>query len=822
VNAPEIEPAEDEEYSLSDEVYREEGSVASGEDGMLFPRTLCYRLLMITEDDDAQVRHGEDPASSQLLAEHSMGAALSEEDMTDLVQGAAMQHEKEQNLSESVKVDAHSSSAVEYANLLNAARQQPTPRQQNPGHGNLPYRANRGNTKPVPRTAAEVAITRTKRQSTGKLRRPTREVEHTSNTSGRSRVEDVYEPPRSPSKPSPVQPAQENTTPSVTPPKKKTQKPEGVENDDAPVDSPPLSRKSKRIAGEDASVEPVSGGEIVENAVRKRMEASAKRRSATLGENADQVQSPPKRLRSSKNRPAKRIEPPEQEAEPAVPRWLGRPPGSRKCTKNTNDVLPEKSSRSSRAANREEKEVEIRPPSSKEAASTTKKSNKAILAAEAEKANSLRRGTRQAASRKQAEYPTKEVQQSDDEPIDADEVETEPAPRSSSTVPEDSTSGHQEVRNPAPPNIRRNSLKTRIINDALGSDPYQPDGQEDNTESESDKDNQKSDDEDDDKADEYPGVVLDFLGEISELRKVFSFKRRKIPLQTRTGMKIRSACKEAEALFKGKEDDVDTSFGEQENALNHLRNLLETVESEDFKGTKREMVQDLHAQLFPLLGRVLESIWYCYAPESTEEPLPDRCIGIVIPFIRMVLSLYDRVQNWKEKPHPDLRIIRPVKNQIIAPLKKVLRSLENEKQERQLAIADREQQRARAVAAQRREEEADKFADECKERAALKRQWINLHLARMACEPDNNLVRRLRNRTRIVLGSDHEPKIEHDADGNPFERVDGLGAPRTSRPPAAVERVGPEWTDEERKALTYALERYSGEPIHPSTQSDRN
>jgi hypothetical protein len=46
VNAPEIEPAEDEEYSLSDEVYCEEGSVASGEDGMLFPRTLCYRLLI--------------------------------------------------------------------------------------------------------------------------------------------------------------------------------------------------------------------------------------------------------------------------------------------------------------------------------------------------------------------------------------------------------------------------------------------------------------------------------------------------------------------------------------------------------------------------------------------------------------------------------------------------------------------------------------------------------------------------------------------------------------------------------------------------------
>ncbi|KAF2494522.1 hypothetical protein BU16DRAFT_527594 [Lophium mytilinum] len=711
-------------------------------------------------DDDAQIPDSEDLANSQLIAEHSRDAALSEEDITDSVQVAALHHDASHNFSESIVGRPHRSSAQAAANasLLNAARQEPASRRNQPAHDTLPIRPTRSsrNLEPVPPTKA------------GKLKRPSSAATSSSNPRAQRR-RDPYNLPSSQSDPSPA-----NTAPDIqiTPQKQRTGRRNRAEPDEAVLEPTPPSRKSKRVAGEDVSVEPAPPGEIVEHAVQKRQGIAEKRRHTADDDAEDQGQTPPKRPLSSRARPAGNPKSPAPEVENTVARGRGRPRG----TKNPPKPQPEKSASS--RIDQAEKEQGVT-----KATKALNASNKAILPGEAN-SKAQQRASRRTGSRNQAGV---------EQPEENDH----------------STSGHQEPSDPKPRKTQGKDVQPQSSSTVQDPREVQPGEQRDGIEDEEYTDVEQSDSE------EERG---DFLGEAPELQKVFSFERRKIPLETDTGKEIRESYLIAQSLFRTPEtdhgDELNLLFEERDAELLNLRNLLTTVERDEFPEAKGEIIQDLYARVLPSLALLLEDIWDCCVPKETEGVLPEKCLSLVIPYIRMILSLHSALQTWKEKPDTKLAIVKPVQSQIIAPLKKVLNILEKEKRKRQDAEAQLEQKRATAAALEEREELDSRLEEERRERTALKRKWIDLHLTRMACEPDARLAHRLRAKTRVVLPIDHEPKIEQDADGNPFERVDGLGAPRTSRPPTAGAKIALQWTKEERSALDEALEKYAGKRVY--------
>ncbi|KAF2453809.1 hypothetical protein BDY21DRAFT_366795 [Lineolata rhizophorae] len=165
-----------------------------------------------------------------------------------------------------------------------------------------------------------------------------------------------------------------------------------------------------------------------------------------------------------------------------------------------------------------------------------------------------------------------------------------------------------------------------------------------------------------------------------------------------------------------------------------------------------------------------------------------------------IISL-ERVSNWEEKGDPTKGFAKPVRNEIIAQLKKIVPEFRRASKE---LLRHKQRKYEHAAERQRREREAILEA-KAAEKAKRKNKWYALHVERLDVEPDPRRLGHLRMTERR--------HVDVDANGLPFERV-AVFCPRNSRAyPLLNAEMQAEWSDEEKAALIDGLREYEGPEV---------
>ncbi|KAK5000546.1 hypothetical protein LTR66_000613 [Elasticomyces elasticus] len=293
----------------------------------------------------------------------------------------------------------------------------------------------------------------------------------------------------------------------------------------------------------------------------------------------------------------------------------------------------------------------------------------------------------------------------------------------------------------------------------------------------------------------------ELFGQMSTLTKVFEAintvgvshrngetLRHSFAIQTAQVKELRNTCKRAEAAYTSLAGrDLASTNNSDKSTEDAAKDLLVTVEdqaltlcSDDYDWASEDLVCDIYAHAFPHLTRVLQRLVTYYLnvlSNEEDESCGYSCLRPLLEFVRVILKLGEAVKNFTAKPDSTSAIVKPVRNRIIAPLRRVQKvwseGIEREDWKRHHLVLVRtwEEDLQRDSERERHEERE----------ARLKRQkaklWRGLLLARLSCEPDVRRWRHLRtNHLQQVLMSDNS---DLDANGRPFERLP-MFTPRSS------------------------------------------
>jgi len=288
------------------------------------------------------------------------------------------------------------------------------------------------------------------------------------------------------------------------------------------------------------------------------------------------------------------------------------------------------------------------------------------------------------------------------------------------------------------------------------------------------------------------------------------------PFATNTGQEISRECRDTRKLF----ELAATGYGLEtdEELLNSLVNIHEIINDLKVNSTnedKLELVQDIYARTFSSLVRLLVKVTGYYStkvPESSNDgyALDTDSLATVLAFVKLILSLGDSVKKWPEKPDTSLAVVRPIKHDVIVPLRSLAKALSAELRSQEKAIATRRAREAQDEAWRQAEERAARRREDAAKLAARKMHWHLLHVARMCCEPDVYRHDHLRMKSQI------DDAVDLDANGVRFERVTLFKDRDGSRRPeqgGGTPPEGPEWTDEQCLALLDGLRIYQGERL---------
>ncbi|QDS72299.1 hypothetical protein FKW77_007326 [Venturia effusa] len=179
-------------------------------------------------------------------------------------------------------------------------------------------------------------------------------------------------------------------------------------------------------------------------------------------------------------------------------------------------------------------------------------------------------------------------------------------------------------------------------------------------------------------------------------------------------------------------------------------------------------------------------------------------ISQLIGITRCLTTLGTRALNGEAKVNSDLALVRPVKNNIVAPLNKVLREFERNRDRLEAENEETEKRlrRLQEVRRMRAEREMEK-----KRLAKLTTEGDRLrvlYMWRMEVEPD---LDRLLGKLAMPSLRQRDKIYPLDANGDPFER-EAVFKPRSSIPHmdrASAADEDDEWTEEELEALQEGL-----------------
>ena len=220
------------------------------------------------------------------------------------------------------------------------------------------------------------------------------------------------------------------------------------------------------------------------------------------------------------------------------------------------------------------------------------------------------------------------------------------------------------------------------------------------------------------------------------------------------------------------------------------------------------VIQDIYTHLFPKLVEVLRCLVKHYeemdAGHEAGDGLTLGHLRNVKELVEMILDLGDKGLPKYTQPRSDLAIVGPVKNKILAPLKKMKAALSTVYWRREEEARYRQEQQREAEA---QELEAQRERRNEKRRLEIKNirdKWRQLHNERIFAEGFIDSAKQHRHL------APPEPVPEVDQNGLPFERLEVFKhriGPSHAAVEAARDRV---WDLYQLAALEEGLKQYKG------------
>jgi hypothetical protein len=243
------------------------------------------------------------------------------------------------------------------------------------------------------------------------------------------------------------------------------------------------------------------------------------------------------------------------------------------------------------------------------------------------------------------------------------------------------------------------------------------------------------------------------------------------------------------------------------NKLQHLVKDLNPDAPPSHKPYK--LLENIYAFVFPDLLKILATASFSLLKRTgSDDDITSPDFLEVIHITRSIVDLGSRAPKWETKVDHDLRLARPVKNDIVAPLKKILKEFEKqrERMEKEEQQAEESLRRTQELKRERAEREVEKRRAE--EISSKRDRLRDLYIWRMSVESD--LDRRIGRLAQPNLQR-REKVYPLDANGEPFER-EAVFKPRSSIPHMdrlSAAEEDEDWTDEELEALQQGLAEFA-------------
>lgn len=463
-----------------------------------------------------------------------------------------------------------------------------------------------------------------------------------------------------------------------------------------------------------------------------------------------------------------------QVREPAPTRKRGRPPKASK--RPTGDDSP---TQSSRVPEQPEQIVEKRTRKKNATIGTTARSEPALtdsinhsLQQQKHDRNSICDRTR--VSRKRSEIENNEQ---DDREVSTSDVREVPASDAESEIGQDEQQNEQ-----------------------LGQE---------HQDNEEEQDDREEGDDDDEEGEQYQENA-----QLTDIEKVFQFldsRERDGHCHTDDAHAVKQACDTARQVIL----DPDSTLSEISTTTKFVQIQLKNygtgaeVDVEQRKALKI----DAYAYVFRHAIAHLEALHDWLGDEHTDVQSSLDAMRIIFPFITRIVSLKDRITDWKVKisrRYIGDRLIQDVDSGLIVPLRKVeeayrvsLRSLKETARQKHAHDEALRKARGREEVAQRKIE----FEEMRRKKHVF---WVDLHVHRLQVEHDSRRHQALAMKQEYFDEQMDRYINDTDANGFEFERVDVFKkrvAP-PARPSSIIEQK--DWTDEQMEALIEGLSLYPG------------
>ena len=301
---------------------------------------------------------------------------------------------------------------------------------------------------------------------------------------------------------------------------------------------------------------------------------------------------------------------------------------------------------------------------------------------------------------------------------------------------------------------------------------------------------------------------------LPNIEKVFRFLdsgERDGDCRTNAARAVKQACDAARDVFL----DSDTTLSEISTTTKFLQTLLANygMDAELDVEQRKALKIDAYAYVFRHVILHLKALHDWLREDHADLQSSLDAMRIIVPFVTRIVSLKDRVADWRVSVNSRYRgdrLVKDVDNKLIAPLRKVeetyrssLRSLKETARQKHTHDEALKRVREREEAAERKHE-----FEELKRKKHL--FWVDLHVHRLQVEHDPWRRKALTMNQEYFDEQMARYTNDTDANGVEFERVDVFK--KRVAPPARLSSFidQKDWTDEQMAALLEGLTQFPG------------
>jgi hypothetical protein len=216
-------------------------------------------------------------------------------------------------------------------------------------------------------------------------------------------------------------------------------------------------------------------------------------------------------------------------------------------------------------------------------------------------------------------------------------------------------------------------------------------------------------------------------------------------------------------------------------SLIELQQLVQGLDPDSAVSRRQTVLKNIYTFLFPDFLKILATAtWSLTNRTESDDDITSPDLSEVIRIARCIVNLGSKASKWKTKVASDLRLVKPVKNYIVAPLRNILAVLE-----RQRRLIEREEQKTEESLRRTQEIRVDRTEKENARRREqelipLRQRLQELYMWRMDPSIESNLYMRTGHLAQPASWRKRAP--QYDANGDPFEREE-IFTPRLSVPP---------------------------------------